>query len=145
MSGKRVTMTDEKIEAVLQGIASGRSLTSSCADVGVKATAMLYIVNSDPTISERYARARESCADSQFDEMNDLERKVLTGELDPNSFRAAMDSRKWRLARMHIKYNERQIIEQKTEHSGAVTIEHALAPELAAVCDSLLNDISSDN
>jgi len=56
-------------------------------------------VGKDSELADRYARARTAGIDAQADEMHDLEMQVLRGEVDANSFRAAMDARKWRMAR----------------------------------------------
>ena len=44
--------------------------------------------------------------------MDDLEQKALDGDIDPATFRAVMDSRKWRLARMRPRvYGDKQTVD----------------------------------
>lgn len=85
----------KEVKQVLVHISSGISVRQSCGLVGIAVSTFL-----DNVDSEQYARAREACADAQFDEMADLEMRCLSGALDAQAFRAAMDARKWRLARM---------------------------------------------
>ena len=86
------------IQKVLELISSGKSVRESCKKVGIDECS--FRRNVDAT---QYARARESCADRQFEEMEDLERQCLEEDLRPDIFKAVMDSRKWRLARMRPK------------------------------------------
>lgn len=92
-------LTDEVREDILQRVANGQSLRSACAVHNLVASAVIKACSKDPALGEQYARARDEGIDSQAEEMHDLEQRVLSGELDPNAFRAAMDARKWRLAR----------------------------------------------
>lgn len=103
----------QKIAKVLAVIETGKSMREACKVVGINECTFRKMVNKNDELSTQYARAREMCADVQFDEMEDLERQCLDGGIDPKAFRSAMDSRKWRLARMKPKsYGD------KIEHSG---------------------------
>ena len=86
---------DQKIQAALVSIAEGKSVRKSCEEAGISKTWFLESVSAD-----QYARAREAQADTHFDAMSDLEADCERGTLDPQAFRAIIDSRKWRLARM---------------------------------------------
>ena len=92
-------LTNELREEVLRRLAEGGSLRAACAAVGIQHGAWTQAVRADAELASQYARARDEGIDSQAEEMHDLEMLVLSGELDPNAFRAAMDARKWRMAR----------------------------------------------
>ena len=92
-------LTAEVREDILRRLAEGESLRSACAANGVQHGAWTQSVRANEELASQYARARDEGIDSQAEEMHDLEQRVLSGELDPNAFRAAMDARKWRLAR----------------------------------------------
>ena len=97
----------EQINAVLALICEGKSTVSACKSVGIARVTFLDNVDAD-----KYARAREANADRQFEEMDDLEQKALDGDIDPATFRAVMDSRKWRLARMRPRvYGDKQTVD----------------------------------
>lgn len=114
-------LTDEIKADIMRRLREGASLLSAARENGVTAGAFYNAMSRDEQLRDDYARARECGVDSQAEEMHDLEQRVLSGELDPNAFRAAMDARKWRLARQAPKkYGDK--IHQ--EHSGALTISH---------------------
>ena len=121
---------------VLDEIKGGQSLCGACKTVGVKQSTFSTWVSCDDKLSDDYARARELCADSQFAEMDDLERQVLRGEIDPQTYRVVMESRKWRLARMHIKYNERQQVDVTAKVDSTST--HQLSDDATALLDKLI-------
>jgi len=86
------------IPKVLDLISDGQSVRSACEAVGIDKRTFLRNVD-----APQYARARAACADAQFDAMADLEQRCLDEDLRPDIFKAVMDSRKWRLARMRPK------------------------------------------
>ena len=91
---------DNRIDKVLELVASGQSLRQACEAAGMPAPTFLRERDKNPALAEQYARAREAQADAHFDEMAELEAECRAGILDPQAFRAMLDSRKWRLARM---------------------------------------------
>ena len=101
-----------KYKAVLADIASGLSVRAACKKSNVELPTFLKHVD-----GEQYARARSAQADAHFEEMADLEEQCRQGLLDPQAFRALLDSRKWRLARMRPSvYGDKTAI----EHSGTI-------------------------
>jgi hypothetical protein len=121
-----------KITKALELIAEGESVRKSCESAGIPVTTFLENVG-----GEQYARARDAQADRHFDEMADLERECLDGELDPQALRAVIDSRKWRLARMRPKaYGDRQEI----DHTGEVRMNHEVA--LTPAVEELIKALS---
>lgn len=131
-------LTDEVRKDIIQRLSDGESLRAACRAHNVSAGSFIDALSRDGTLAEQYARAREVGVDSQAEEMHELEMAVLSGELDPNAFRAAMDARKWRLARQSPrKYGDRQTIEQKTTHAGAVTVKHELSPDALEILRDL--------
>jgi len=120
-----------KIAKALELIADGESVRKSCGVAGIVVQTFLNNVDGG-----QYARARDAQADRHFDEMADLERECKVGSLDPQAFRALLDSRKWRLARMRPKvYGDRN----EVEHSGAVQmgLEVDLGPAVAGLLSAL--------
>jgi len=94
-----VKLTDEVRKDIIQRLSDGESLRAACRAHSVSAGSFIDATVRDAALAEQYARARDNGIDSQAEEMHDLEMRVLSGELDANAFRAAMDARKWRLAR----------------------------------------------
>ncbi len=76
---------------------------------------------SDPDFPGRYARARDLGCHAQFEQLRDLEDRLLdyNDKIDPHAARVAIDTIKWRLAKMLPGvYGERTHI----EHSGEVKV-----------------------
>ena len=130
---------DQKLDIakrVLELISTGHSLTRSCNEVGVpQQTFSRWVIDGSINPSD-YSRARESCADSQFSEMDDLERQVLAGEIDPQTYRVVMDSRKWRLARMHVKYNDKHVVDITAKVDSSTS--HSLTADAQSLLDKLI-------
>lgn len=126
--------TKEKIQKVLALMAEGQSVRKSCADAEISCSTFLKYVD-----GEQYARARDAQADAQFDEMVDLEEKCRDGFLDPQAFRALLDSRKWRLARMRPKlYGDRATVDH-TSSDGSFSPKWTPAE----VAEELIRQIES--
>ena len=92
--GKKQTDADAIVK-VLAIVSTGTSTRKACEEVGIPLSTFQKHVDRG-----QYARAREACADRQFEEMADLESDCLDGKIKPDVYRVVMDSRKWRLARM---------------------------------------------
>ena len=90
----------EPFAALLLRVAQGASLRESCRALGLDEARFRAAVLADAGLAERFARARWCSADAQFDEIQELERRVLDGELEAATLRAVLDARKWRLARL---------------------------------------------
>ena len=112
------TANKNAMAAVLDLIAEGASVRSACQSVGLPRSTFLGTVDPDA-----YATAREACADAHFDELVELERQMLEGEIAPPAFKALFDARKWRLARMRPSaYGDKTSV----EHSGSADLARAI-------------------
>ena len=107
-------------------IASGESLKSILREKGMPHEATVYRwLRDHEAFREQYARAREDQAESDADAVGDIGQRALTGEIDPQAARVAIDALKWSAGKRNPKkYGDR--IQQ--EHSGAVTITRAVYP-----------------
>ena len=98
---------------ILAEIISGMSVRKACDKHNVLPSTFVQSVD-----AEQYARARDAQADAHFEEMADLEEQCREGLLDPQTFRALLDSRKWRLARMRpTVYGDKMAVENTGEIS----------------------------
>lgn len=107
---QRKSRTRDATPQILSDISAGSSLTEACAKHGLTCYAFLHFVNKDESLAHEYARAREIRADKTFEDLEELEDKVLDGKLDPNAYRVVLDSRKWRLGKMSPKYKDQKDI-----------------------------------
>ena len=92
-----------KIDTILKAIANGASGRKACQDNDVPHSTFFNIVFNDKILFDRYTRARKAQAAWLFDSLGMIEDGTLAGKIDPQAARVAIDSRKWRLAKLHPK------------------------------------------
>ena len=132
--GRKSKYTPEIGDKIIELMASGASLRDIAAMAGMppRQTMSAWGTSgevSDPDFPGRYARARAEGAHVQFDELKELEDRLLDkdDDLDPHAARVAIDTKKWRLSKMLPGvYGERSHV----EHSGSIqTTPKDHAPE----------------
>lgn len=121
-----MTHKPETVEALLQALADGRGLVSICREEGMPARSTVYRwLEEDLAFRDRYARARETQADTLFDEIVE----IADAEPDVNRARLRVDARKWVAGKLKPKvYGERLDV----AHSGGITVnllDHYSDPE----------------
>lgn len=86
-------MIPDNIRAVLDDLANGASLDRACKPAGrpCKST-ILRKTKADPEIAAAYAEALECRAEHRVGELLDLNEKILTGKIDPQSARVLGDN-----------------------------------------------------
>ena len=136
---KRGRPTDYSVEladTICERIADGESLRAICSedDMPNKATVFRWLAN-DNKFSDQYAKARETQADSLFDEIltiadereNDVIVKEDGTELTQHDViqraRLRVDARKWMAGKLRPKvYGEKLDIDQRTTHEAGDSI-----------------------
>ena len=96
-------------EAICEAIACGQSLLQTLRESGMPhyATVMRWL-EADESFRENYARAREAQGDADADQVGDIVAKVLSGEIDPQAARVAIDALKWSAGkRLPKKYGDK--------------------------------------
>lgn len=124
-----------KAEQICEQIADGKSLTVACANAGVGRTQVYQWLGSVVPFANNYARARETQADSDADDIAAVRERMLAGELTPEQARVAIDSLKWSAGKRKPKvYGDR--IQADVDLNVTVTIDDpritALQAKLAA-------------
>ena len=111
---KPTEKTEDTIAEVCARITQDETLTSICKDPRMP-TAPLWLkwVQNDDDVHERYTRAREQSGHSIYNKIAEMEAELRADVLDDRKFKCLLDSMKWRAGRMHGKYNEKIIIEQR--------------------------------
>ena len=80
---------------------------------------LLKWIDEDEIKFKQYARAKEESAHSDADYISNIAEMVLSGELDPNAARVAIDAYKWSSGKKNPKKYGDQI---KVEHDGSLQI-----------------------
>ena len=114
--GRTSEYTQETADNLSEKLADGRSLRSICADVGMpdKATVFRWLAAHE-TFRDQYARARESQADSLFDDILEI---ADTAE-DAQLARLRVDARKWMAGKLKPKVYGHKI---GLDNSGSITV-----------------------
>lgn len=109
----------ELAEAICSRIAQGESLREICNGKGMPSPALVCKwAATIESFREQYARAREQQGDSDADRVTEVANQVLTGKLDPNAARVAIDALKWSAAKRKPK-----VYGDKVEVTGRMTLE----------------------
>ena len=136
---KPLPLTPEITQDILALVADGWSVRKACAEYGILPQTFRGVTRTDDELYAQYVRAREYGMHAQADEMQDLESAVLSGEMDPNRFKAALDGRKWRMAKQFPeRYGDssRVQVEQKTELSGEVKVKAKLPDSILEMIEA---------
>ncbi len=129
--GRPSLYTDELANTICDRIAMDESLVQILMAPGMPdyATVMRWL-RDRPDFCANYARAREAQADFQADELRDLGKRALRGEVPADAARVAVDVLKWSAGRRNPKkYGDRQHLEHTGKDGGPIKTEQALPVE----------------
>lgn len=107
--GRPSDFTQATADAICGRLCEGESLRSICRDENMPhlSTVMRWLA-ADESFREQYARAREAQGEADADLVGDIGARVLSGELDPQAARVAMDAAKWSAGkRLPKKYGDK--------------------------------------
>lgn len=100
MTGKRIgrpsTYSQDLADEVCERIACGESLKSIAREASKPDERQFYRwLRDNETFRQQYALAREAQGDADADSVSDIGQRALSGEIDPNAARVAIDALKW--------------------------------------------------
>jgi len=104
------------IDNVLEGISGGQSLKKLCTgdDFPDRVTILRWLCE-DETFATAIARARETQAESVFDDITDVLADVRSGKLDATAGRTVVWGMQWQASKLKPKkYGDRQTVEHDT-------------------------------
>ena len=118
---KKAPFTDDLNETICQRIAEGESLVDILKEKGMPGySTFMRWLSEDEQLRENYARAREAQGDAYADRIDDVADRVLSGEIDPQAARVAIDALKWSAGkRLPKKYGDKLGLDV----NGAIKIE----------------------
>ena len=131
----------DAVRVMLEGLTNGLSLRTICMDQRMPSPSTIYEwLTADPSLSEKYAHAREADGQLTGEEIAEIARKVLRGEIDPQAARVAIDGLKWVAARKSPRvYGDRLRVDAEV---GSVVI--AAFADMARPAEPKLIDASRD-
>lgn len=140
----RPTLYSEKlVDEICNRLSNDESLRNICSDPSMpeRVTVMRWLTKY-PDFVAKYMRARDTQADNVFEDMSNIEQRVLDGELDPNAARVALWSKQWRASKLAPKkYNDKTMI--VGGDGGAVKIERTNVLDITALDDDQLDALET--
>lgn len=137
--GRSSLYSQEIADEICSRIALGESLRKICEDEHLPSyTTVMNWLKEHSTFLESYARAREDQADTIYAEIMEVEERLESGEIEPNTARVLGDLKRWRAARMkpRVYGDSRQI-----EISDKDKYDHLTDKQLADLVNGLLTKI----
>ncbi len=148
---------EEAIRRVIEGITNGQSLRTICQDRRMPSASTIFEwLASDERLSDQYARARESSGLLVGEEIEEIARQVLRGEIDANAARVALDALKWTAARKAprvygeslkltgqvevgalVAFVDMNRADDEDAATGTLTTPHTLPPEGSPAAEAL--------
>lgn len=122
--GRPSTYTAKVADAICERVALGENLNLICKGKDLPGRDTVYKwLRDKPEFASNYARAREARADTRSDRIDDVMRRVLDGELDPQAARIVIDAEKWQAGKEAPKrYGDKVTNEHTGADGGAVQI-----------------------
>jgi hypothetical protein len=94
--GRPSEYTTEIGDKICAKLAGGKSLKRICEQKDMPSRQTVYTwLRTNQEFLDNYTRAKDDSADALADDIEDIARKVLTKEYDPNAARVAVDAKKW--------------------------------------------------
>jgi hypothetical protein len=122
----RPSLWSEGLEdEICRRIAAGRSVLSVSKDEDMPSDFTIWKwLGEKESFSLKYARAIEARAMAHADEISDLTRRVVLGEVPPDVARVALDGLKWTASRLLPKiYGDRQSVDVAVTHTHQLHLD----------------------
>lgn len=130
MQSKRVhgnsSYTPEVALEICERISAGEPLVSICRDQSMPSytTVMGWLNRNVDDFAANYVHAREAQADADADAITDIGARALSGEIEPQAARVAIEAYKWSASRRAPKkYGDKQTTELTGPNGGAIQTE----------------------
>ena len=120
-----ITCTQPLFTQVCSMIGQGIALTRVCENAGLPSLTTVYTYMRNNTEAQlEYARAKSDSGDADQNKIEDLIERVITGDLDPNAARVAIDALKWCASKKKPKvYGDLHKYQVEVE---AIKVEHGI-------------------
>lgn len=136
--GRPTTYTEEMAAEICERVMLGETISQICADSGMPCKRAVYVwLREHPDFMHQYARAREESGHIAADEVLDLARRVLSGEVQPDQARIVFQALTWTAGKRKPKvYGDRHIVDVGTDTLKAMT-DQQLDAEIARLAKQI--------
>lgn len=102
--GRPTTFSKELADSICEMLSEGRSLRSICRNDTMPAIRTVFMwLRTNEEFMHQYALSKRETADAMAEDIQEIGERVLSGELDPNAARVAIDAKKWVAAKLKPK------------------------------------------
>ena len=121
-------ITNEIFHEIIDRISEGESVNNIFKDKRMPSRSSFYKFiaqskqNGDRSYFDIYETAKQCRADYYFEQIFDLDERLLNGELDYQTYKTLLDGRKWTLSRMDNRYRDKPQIEGPQTDSSSINI-----------------------
>ena len=124
-AGRPSIYSQELADKILSEYSLGRSIRDICSDDGMPDRVTLWRWrNENQEFASALARAREANAETIEDEISDIERKVLTEQVNPQAANVVLSSMRWRARVLHPRrYGDKAEVEHKGDVGLTVVVK----------------------
>lgn len=118
VGGRPTIFTQELADSILNAYSEGFSLREICSMDNMPDRVTIWRWRQqNEAFATAYARASQANSESIEDEMADIERQVLAGELEPQAANVVLASQRWRARVLHPQRHSEKV---DVSHSGKV-------------------------
>lgn len=130
------SVTEEQLERLFRSIAGGQGFVKACEEPGMPSSdVVMRLLNEDPIVRGRYARARAIQADTRVAEIIEIADRE---RLDPKHKAIMVDVRKWIASKFdHGNYGDRITVEDRPAPMTGEQVRAQLGDKLDALRDLL--------
>jgi hypothetical protein len=110
----------EAYEKVIDRIMNGETLASICASPGMPSRGAIYRhMREDVYYAKRYAHAVEVRASHRIDEIENINKRLADGSIDPQSARVLLQSLQWLASKEDSRRFSDKLLQEVTGKDGA--------------------------
>lgn len=132
MAGRPSVYREDLFKEALNRISEGESLKSICEDAHMpNRSSIMKWLSESQDLSDKYARAKERCADKWFEELREHADNAVKDHAKTQAYKLKIDTDKWILARMAPrKYGELGDITEKRQQRPKFPFEEVDTQDL---------------
>ena len=102
--GRPCDYTPKLALKICDAIADGKSLRAVCGEEGMPSRSTVFRwLKEKAEFRDQYARARQLQGDAAYDEILEVEEKLVDGQLEAQAARVLIQSKQWRAGKMRPK------------------------------------------
>lgn len=121
----------EVFDVILRRLSDGELLTAVCGEEGMPSKRVVYArMKANEDFAKRYTMSIEIRAETRVDTLNEINRRLSEGTIDPSSAKIWSDNLKWAAARENPKRFSDKLFQELSGPDGQALIPEKKMDEL---------------